>query len=278
MAGYRGNGIQDIGNTANTRWRRFIFYMKRKYYHSVVLVAVCISAVLLGSCAFNPAEIPFSEPSEQTYYTDVVSPDRFPEPAGNAEQKYRGTDQIPETTEVPDICLLEVYEDFGEAGEKLQTDILDFGVRAKVRMCKIYDSCVLQANIFLANEEDWNSTGGLVKTFIEGGDGNSVQSRKENPNEAIRPVGQYVLLNPDEERTALFTEYETAEISQKSYFSENLQSDIHLYFGKYAESDNTTAMIASAVTEYDGAVYKLNFEIRDFKSMEDFETNAKKII
>ena len=169
--------------------------MKKKYYQAVILVAVCISTVLLGSCAFNPAEIPVSEPSEQTCYTDVVSHDRFPEPAGNNEQKYRGTDQMPETTEMPDICLLEVFEDFGEAGEKLQTNILDFGVLAKVRMGKIYDSCVLQANIFLADEEDWNSAGGLVKTFIEDGDGDSVQSRKENPDEAIRPVGQYVLLN-----------------------------------------------------------------------------------
>lgn len=239
---------------SETRVGGVAFYMKKKYYQAVVLFVICISAVLLDGCAFNPAEISVSELPEQTDYAGVVGLNCFLEPTENAEQKYRETDQMQEPAEASNICLLEDFEDFGAAGEKLQMDILDFGVRAKVRMCKIYDSCVLQANIFLADEEDWNSTGGLVKTSIEDVGGNSIHSPEANPNEVILPIGQYVLLNPDEEKTALFTEYKTDKISQKSYFSEKLQSDVHLYFGKYAESDNVTVMVASAVTEYAGAV------------------------
>lgn len=249
--------------------------MKNNSYQTVLSCAVCISAGLLGGCGFSPAEILVPGSSAQTDYADDVRLDHFPESAENAGQEYQETDQIPETA---DICFLEVFDNFGAAGEKLQTDILDFGVRAKVRMGKIYGSYVLQANIYLSDEEGWNADGGLVKTLIEDGNGDSVQSHEANPDEAIPPIGQYVLLNPDEKRTALFTKYETDNISQKSYFSKKLQSDVHLYFGQYAESDKTTIMVASAVAEYDSAVYKLNFETRNFKSMEDFESNAKKII
>lgn len=242
------------------------------------ITASVLAVLLIAGCSSDFNRNISTEMSSQTNSIKYIGNSISTEPTQSDNSSY---EEITQPAKDPKVYYIGDFDNFEKAGEKLQKDILDFGVNAKVYLHEVHDCYILQANEALEGLDIF-SEGGLVNTTVESADDKSAEHNEaEAIREIIYPTEQTVIIGEDEEKIKYVKDWMTSpkaeKLGNRSYFSEKLNSYVKLYFGEYTENNHEVG-ISFAVIEQENAAYTLAFNRNDFESIEDFETNAKKII
>lgn len=251
-----------------------------KNYQITKCFAFCtLACLLISGCSVSSDQSLSFETQKQMEYIENMRFDDFPETADHEESEYEQTNQ-PE--DPPGTYSIDAYDNFTEANEKLQMNLLDFEIDGIVAYSKVYTCCVLQA---CEGIKDFES-GGLVPTtitVIDEDNPSAPQNKEESKSDSpVKPISQTVILSDDEYEIKIIRRFimstsDNEETERKSYFSEKLGCNVDLLFEKHFGT-NISWETAAALFEYNGAAYNINFPGAEFETIEDFEANAKEFI
>lgn len=232
------------------------------------IIAGILAVSLIAGCNSLPSNPTAAQTSGAELPKNTVSENNVPTESERAEPS--------ETTAVlgnRKAVLFGVFESFEKAGEKLRTELWDFGVaEADVFVNEIDDCYILYASEFVKDGEP-PSEGGLIDTYVIDGDERRLVER------TLYPRTQRVMISDDAEKIKAIKNRLSGDdraYDGTYYFSETLGCDVRLYFGEYTDLGEMQGD-AYAVIERRNKLYTLAFDKSDYESIEDFERNVKKV-